>query len=142
MPYTELPPPRAPLTLRDDAQALACLRERVPDGLAAPAMCVGYDEAIAAVVREMASVAADQSMAARPLQMRLLSLLRQQYEQVALPVPGLDGELGSDQLMCVEGDWIVYRALLLISRLAPGALRPKQVHIHRRICRHIRSLSY
>eukprot|EP00966_Prymnesium_polylepis_P103049 2386809-Prymnesium_polylepis.1 len=55
VPYTELPPPRAPLTLRDDAQALACLRERVPDGLAAPAMCGGYVEAIAAVVREMTS---------------------------------------------------------------------------------------
>lgn len=47
-----------------------------------------------------------------------------QYAKVALPTPALSGGIGSDQLAACSGDWDVYRLLCLVSRLAPGALRP------------------
>ena len=55
--------------------------------------------------------------------LRAASLLRQQYTQVLLPTPGLDGKLGSDQLAAYAGDWHVWRLLCVLSRLLPGALR-------------------
>ena len=58
--------------------------------------------------------------------LRARSLLRQQYTAVAMPTPSLSGGLGSDQLMAYPEDWCVYRLLLIIARLAPGALEPKQ----------------
>eukprot|EP00746_Dinoflagellata_sp_MGD_P007999 gnl/MRDRNA2_/MRDRNA2_115939_c0_seq1.p1 gnl/MRDRNA2_/MRDRNA2_115939_c0~~gnl/MRDRNA2_/MRDRNA2_115939_c0_seq1.p1 ORF type:complete len:1300 (-),score=258.95 gnl/MRDRNA2_/MRDRNA2_115939_c0_seq1:153-4052(-) len=56
--------------------------------------------------------------------LRAVSLLRQQYSVIALPTPSLDGGLGSDQLAAYAEDWDAYRLLALVSRLAPGALRP------------------
>ena len=56
--------------------------------------------------------------------LRAVSMMRQQYTQIALPTPSLSGGLGSDQLAAYSGDWDVYRLLALLSRLAPGALRP------------------
>ena len=56
--------------------------------------------------------------------LRAVSMMRQQYTQIALPTPSLSGGMGSDQLAAYSGDWDVYRLLALLSRLAPGALRP------------------
>jgi len=56
--------------------------------------------------------------------LRAISMCRQQYSKISLPVPALDGGLGSDQLAAYKRDWDVYRLLALIARLAPGALRP------------------
>eukprot|EP01043_Picozoa_sp_COSAG02_P007537 COSAG02_NODE_227_length_28153_cov_11.662294_9_plen_1195_part_00 len=57
--------------------------------------------------------------------LRAVSMMRQQYVQVGLPTPALNGGIGSDQLAAYSGDWDVYRLLALLSRLAPGALRPQ-----------------
>ena len=56
--------------------------------------------------------------------LRAVSMLRQQYTSIALPTPALSGGIGSDQLAAYSGDWDVFRLLALLSRLAPGALRP------------------
>lgn len=67
--------------------------------------------------------------AAVPVEVRLRATasLRQQYDRVALPTPSVQGKLAADQLMAYDGDWDVYRMLVLLARLAPGALRPLQV---------------
>lgn len=56
--------------------------------------------------------------------LRAIALARKRYATVELPTPSLSGGLGSDQLAAYDGDWSVYRLLALVSRLAPGALRP------------------
>eukprot|EP00656_Telonema_subtile_P002598 TRINITY_DN11173_c0_g1_i1.p1 TRINITY_DN11173_c0_g1~~TRINITY_DN11173_c0_g1_i1.p1 ORF type:complete len:736 (+),score=164.99 TRINITY_DN11173_c0_g1_i1:1933-4140(+) len=56
--------------------------------------------------------------------LRAGSLLRQEWSKIAMPTPGLDGKLGSDQLAAYEGDWDVWRLLVLVSRLVPAALSP------------------
>ena len=61
------------------------------------------------------------------VRLRALSLLRQQFEEVHMPTPSLHGKIGADQLMCYPKDGDVYRLLVSISRLVPGALRPMQV---------------
>lgn len=55
--------------------------------------------------------------------LRAVSLLRQQYVSVSMPTPSLQGGL-ADQLAAYDGDWLVYRLLVLISRTVPTALRP------------------
>ena len=64
------------------------------------------------------------SSAAAAVALRAASLLRRQYSTVSLPTPAMGGGLGSDQLAAYALDWDAYRLLVLISRLAPGALRP------------------
>lgn len=60
----------------------------------------------------------------RSISLRALSLIRQQYEKVSMPTPSLHGGIASDQMAAYEGDWLVYRLLVLLYRLVPGALRP------------------
>ena len=76
-----------------------------------------------------ARLAVDALLSTVPMAVRLraLSLLRQQFEEVHMPTPSLHGKLGADQLMCYPRDGDVYRLLVGISRLVPGALRPMQV---------------
>ena len=65
--------------------------------------------------------------ALRPLQQhRLRALLRGVYKTLVMPTAPRSGRgVGSDQLGVAEpGDWDVWRALVLIARLVPGALRP------------------
>ena len=60
-----------------------------------------------------------------PQRRRLVGFLRQKYDVVRLPAPSLQGGMGSDETdRALPGDWCVARALLLISRLVPAALRP------------------
>lgn len=59
--------------------------------------------------------------------LRVLSLLRQQFEEVAMPTPSLSGKIGADQLSAYPFDADVYKLLVKLSRLVPGALRPVQV---------------
>jgi len=61
-----------------------------------------------------------------PQQHRLRAVLRGVYKTLALPTAPRSGRgVGSDQLGVAEpGDWDVWRALVLIARLVPGALRP------------------
>ena len=58
--------------------------------------------------------------------LRARSMLRQQYEQIKMPCPALDGGMATDQLMAYPGDSDAFRLLVLISRLCPGALRCTQ----------------
>lgn len=58
---------------------------------------------------------------------RARTMLVQQYDKVAMPVPNLKGGQHSDQLMAYDGDWNVFRFLVLVSRLYPGALRLESV---------------
>lgn len=71
------------------------------------------------LIKRLVSSAASDSVT-----LRAISMLRQQYVKIMLPVPALDGGLGSDQLAAYRIDWDVYRLLALVARLAPGALRP------------------
>lgn len=57
--------------------------------------------------------------------LRAASLLQQQWRRVAMPTPDLAGGRASDQLAAYPDDWVVWRLLVLVSRLAPGALRPE-----------------
>ena len=59
-----------------------------------------------------------------PVALRAAGMLRLQYEKVSMPTPALSGGVGSDQLAAYAGDWDAYRLLVLLSRLAPGALQP------------------
>ena len=56
--------------------------------------------------------------------LRAVGMLRQQYVNVSMPTPALFGGISGDQLLAYNGDWDAYRLLVLVSRLAPGALRP------------------
>ncbi|KAH3755955.1 UPF0046 protein C25E10.12 [Pelomyxa schiedti] len=58
--------------------------------------------------------------------LRALSLMKQQYTQIKLPVPGLDGGKASDEFSAYSFDADVYKFLLRVSALFPGALRPTQ----------------
>lgn len=56
--------------------------------------------------------------------LRAVALLRQQYSTIAMPTPSLQGTADGVGLAAYEGDWWVYRFLVLISRVMPVALRP------------------
>ena len=58
---------------------------------------------------------------------RLLSMVRQRYLKISLPTPSRDGGQNSDEVAPIDGEWKCYKALLLMSRAVPGALRPVQV---------------
>ena len=45
--------------------------------------------------------------------LRAGSVLRQQWEKVAMPTPALDGKLGADQLAAYDKDWQVSMLLLI-----------------------------
>ena len=60
------------------------------------------------------------------VRLRVVTRIRDQYAEVGLPMPGLRGE-DSGYGQPYDGDWDAYRCLALLSRLVPGALRPKQV---------------
>ena len=125
--YVEIPPPSPMPPLTSDRAALSFLQQKVSSGHGEPVVVEGFTDLLPEVLGQLAELAAAAKYDARTVQLRLLAQFRQQYEEVALPVPGLQGDLGTDQLKAEEGDWLVYRALLWIARLAPGALRPKQV---------------
>ena len=55
--------------------------------------------------------------------MRVRSVLRQQYHVIALPTPNKDGKQAADKDLAYEDDNLVYRFLVLLARIAPGALR-------------------
>ena len=110
--------------LTDDDAMILFLREKTE---IRNALWDRLDAALVEIVQQLGELATAAGYNRRVMQVRLLSMLRQQYEEVALPTPGLKGELGSDQLKAEEGDWLIYRSLLWVSRAAPGALTPKQI---------------
>ena len=90
-----------------------------------PGLAANYTASIASIMEALFRKATEQGFSPRTLQLRLLGLIRGKYDEVALPLPAKDGGIGADQLLAVEGDWLVYLSLLKLARVAPGALRLK-----------------
>jgi superfamily II DNA or RNA helicase len=87
-----------------------------------------YDTTHSCVARDAEPIVkAMMRVMSRGRRARLASRLRQAYKSVSMPTPSRDGGKGTDQVLAVNGDWRVYRALLLISQLVPGALRPQKL---------------
>ena len=102
--------------LRCDETVLACLAYNGPPGI------VGNREAaLDSVVNIANALPANQRL-------RLLTLLRGAYTSIVMPTAPRSGiGVGSDQLAIAEaGDWDVWRALVLIARIVPGALKPSK----------------
>lgn len=88
----------------------------------------GGDPLAAVIARLKASVTAtavQQRLNVQSVLMRLYSTLTGSYAEVAVPVPARDGGQHPDELKPIEGDWIVYRALLALSLAVPSALQSK-----------------
>lgn len=87
------------------------------------------DDPLAAVVARLkesvTATALQQGLNVRSVLMRLYSTLTGSYAEVAVPVPARDGGQHPDELKPIEGDWIVYRALLALSLAVPSALQSK-----------------
>jgi hypothetical protein len=105
------------LDIRKDANIVKWASHRLP--ASTPAMASYWKELITSIFNEV-------EMANARL-LRMLTFIKQQYVKVTLPTPGIKGEQGSDQMRAAEGDWVVWRLLLAVSWVCPGALTPKQV---------------
>lgn len=77
-----------------------------------------------AVVASTQVEAAAQGLSARIVLTRLYSTVAGSYDAVAVPVPALNPSGGHhpDELKPMEGDWLVYRALLSLALAIPSAL--------------------
>jgi hypothetical protein len=121
--YIEFDDPDAiNLDVTDDAQVVRWATERMPKEHAV-AMITGWREGLrtALVANQPATYGK------RKILLRLLGMLKQEYVAITPPVPALDGGLGSDQRAALPGDWLVWRLLLAVARICPGALEAKQV---------------
>ena len=105
------------LDIRNDANIVKWASHRLP--ASTPAMAADWKQLIA-------SIFDDVEMANARL-LRMLTFIKQQYAKVVLPTPGIKGEQGSDQMRAADGDWVVWRLLLAVSWVCPGALTPKQI---------------
>ena len=75
------------------------------------------------LVKAIASVAEVQGFVSGNVLSRFLSMIAAQYTTFSVPVPGLQGGANEKELKPERGDWIVYRALLRLAALAPGAMQ-------------------
>jgi len=102
--------------LRCDETVLACL------GYSGPAGIVGSREAALDAVVNITKALPEMQ------RIRMLTLLRGAYSTIVMPTAPRSGKgVGSDQLAIAEaGDWDVWRALVLIARIVPGALKPSK----------------
>ena len=106
-----LPDP-ASTNLADDAAVRdALLLEHVPGGVCASAE--GIVKGYCATLGQQASL-------------RMLSIMRGAVGTFRMPTPAKDGGIAAGQAGAFDGDWRVYRALVLISRAVPGAFSPKR----------------
>lgn len=118
--YTEVKK-RETLELRDNKQVLTWVKE-VPPVDMGPLMLEGWQTMLREAMRSL-PLGVNRQKAL----LRMLSMLKQQYVLVAMPTPGLKGDMGSDQMKVQAEDPLVWRMLLAASRACPGALTPKQV---------------
>ena len=89
------------------------------DALAAEAVPMGVCGDAELVIREICGVLGAQ------LSLRMLGMLRGVVGTFRMPVPTKSGGISVGQPAAYAGDWKIFRALLLVSRLVPGAFRPK-----------------
>ena len=126
VPYALLPRvPDASMDSYDHASMLTVLNDCLSFKPRVSALADDYAASIKRALDALANQAQSHRLSSRTLQLRLLAMIRGKYTEVALPMPDKDGGLGSDQLLAMDGDWLVYLTLLKIARVAPGALTPK-----------------
>ena len=77
------------------------------------------------IVNQMAERATEQGIPVKNVHLRFMSVLRSGYSEIGLPVPSLKGGQHEKDLRPAKGDWIVYRALLLLATLVPSAIQCK-----------------
>ena len=77
------------------------------------------------IVNQMAERATEQGIPVKNVHLRFMSVLQGGYSEIGLPVPSLKGGQHEKDLRPAKGDWIVYRALLLLSTLVPSAIQCK-----------------
>ena len=75
------------------------------------------------LVKAIAEVAEAQGFVPGNVLSRFLSMIAAQYTTFSVPLPGLQGGANEKELKPERGDWIVYRALLRLAALAPGAMQ-------------------
>jgi len=98
----------------------------LPEGEAGDMQGVDYGllrECLQKLVKAIADVAEAQGFVPGNVLSRFLSLIAAQYTTFSVPVPGLQGGTNEKELKPERGDWIVYRALLRLAALVPGALQ-------------------
>ena len=106
--------------------------ETAPAGMtvatAAEGAGIGADpiaSVVDAVVASTKAQATAQGLSPRIVLTRLYSTVAGSYDTVAVPVPALNPSGGHhpDELKPMQGDWLVYRALLSLALAIPSALR-------------------
>ena len=78
------------------------------------------------IVNQMAERATEQGIPVKNVHLRFMSVLQGGYSEIGLPVPSLKGGQHEKDLRPAKGDWIVYRALLLLSRVRDDDLRRRR----------------
>jgi hypothetical protein len=119
--------------LDDSAEGLraaldAILAERISPELASnlsQADPSALENGVRDIAAQIAREAAAQRLPVHSLHLRFLSRLVGSYECVSVPLPALSGAQHEKELRPAKGDWIVYRALLLLAALVPSAIQSK-----------------
>lgn len=128
VPYVQLPSlSNEMLDGYEHEHMLLVLKACLDSNTTVPGLVEQHESSIRRILDGLASAAKAQRLKSRTLQLRLLAMIRGKHSEVALPTPDRDGGLGADQLLAMDGDWLVYLSLLKIALVAPGALRPKMV---------------
>ena len=122
--------------LSDDEDGMAAAKKPIltarlespylPESEAEDMQGVDYDllrRCLEKLVKAIASVAEAQGFVPGNVLSRFLSMIAAQYTTFSVPVPGLQGGANEKELKPERGDWIVYRALLRLAALVPGALQ-------------------
>lgn len=105
------------LDIRKDTNIMKWASHRFP--ISTPAMAANWKRLITSIFNGVSMTT--------PRILRMLTFIKQQYVKVMLPTPGLQGDQATDQMRASEGDWVVWRLLLAVSWVCPGALTPKQI---------------
>lgn len=113
----------ADLDIRKNSNILKWASYRLKDS--APAMAANWKELVTNIFSNV-EIFSDAEMANKCIS-RMLTFIKQQYVKVMLPTPGLRGDQAADQMRASDGDWVVWRLLLAVSWVCPGALTPAQV---------------
>lgn len=108
------------LDIRKDANILKWSSHRMP--ASTMAMADNWKQLVTSIfeIGPMATLATAHVL-------RMLTFIKQQYAKVVLPTPGLRGGQATDQMRASDGDWVVWRLLLAVSWVCPGALTPRQI---------------
>ena len=110
-------------TAADGAEGADYTVEGAPLGGALPDGTAVLDELSATVLGHVRTAATKAGLSPNAIVLRLLSCLSGAYERASVPLPARGGDRQPDELQPIAGDWIVYRALVLLARAVPSALQ-------------------